>query len=85
MAIPRPSLKDEKKTSVTSSVFTFVGHKEDWVVKVLSEALASRLKTHVVVTAGIHWDAITPEGIKIVEELTRALPDRIVEKWQRGK
>ena len=80
MATPRRSLKDPSRWSATSSNFTFVGHKEDEVVKKVSERLAARLKAHVVVTAGIHWDAITPEGIDIVANLIEKLSGRILER-----
>jgi MoaA/NifB/PqqE/SkfB family radical SAM enzyme len=33
IAIPRPSLKNPKEWSATSSNFTFIGHKEDALVK----------------------------------------------------
>jgi hypothetical protein len=84
MATPRPSLKDPKKWSATSSNFTYVGHKEDSVVKMMSEKLASRLKTHIVVVAGIHWDKIRPEEIEIIQELTRELGDQILNRFGRS-
>ncbi len=80
MAIPRPSLNNPKKWSATSSNFTFVGHKEDRLVKKISERLATRLRKNVVVTAGIHWDSITPKEIKVIENLTDKLSDRILKK-----
>ena len=80
MATPRPSLRDPKKLSATSSNFTFVGHKEDTVVKAISEKLASRLRTNVVVTAGIHWDHMTSEDIEMVQSLSEELGDRILRK-----
>jgi hypothetical protein len=83
MATPRPSLKDPKKWSATSSNFTYVGHKEDTVVKMISEKLASRLKTHIVVVAGIHWDNIRPEEIEIIQDLTRKLGDKILNRFGR--
>jgi hypothetical protein len=83
MATPRPSLKDPKKWSATSSNFTYVGHKEDSVVKMISEKLASRLKTHIVVVAGIHWDNIRPEEIEIIQDLTRKLGDQILNRFGR--
>ncbi len=52
IAIPRPSLKNPKKWSATSSNFTFIGHKEDALVKKISEKLAAQLRRNVVVTAG---------------------------------
>jgi hypothetical protein len=80
IAVPRPSLKDPKKWSATSSNFTFVGHKEDTLVKKISERLATRLRKNVVMTAGLHWDGITAREIKIIENLTEKLSDRILEK-----
>jgi len=80
MAVPRPSLKDSKKVSATSSNFTFVGHKEDLLVKKISEKIASQLKTNVIVTAGIHWDKLPPNKIETIEELTEALTDLILKK-----
>jgi succinylglutamate desuccinylase len=85
MATPRPSLKDPKKWSATSSNFTYVGHKEDSVVKMISETLASRLRTNIVVVAGIHWDNIKPEEIEIIQELTHKLADRILNRYGRLK
>jgi hypothetical protein len=80
-ATPRPSLKDPKKWSATSSNLTFVGHKEDILVKKVSEKLATRLRRNVVVTAGIHWDGITSKEIKTVEILVRKMPDQILKKF----
>ena len=80
IAIPRPSLRNSKKWSATSSTLTFLGHKEDTLVKMISEKLAARLKRNVVVTAGIHWDSVTPQEIQIIENLTEKLSDRILEK-----
>jgi hypothetical protein len=80
LAVPRPSLKDKKKTSATSSVLTLVGHKEDVTAKMISEALAAGLKRNVVVTAGIHWDNLKAEEIGRVVELTERLANKIIGK-----
>ena len=80
MAIPRPSLKNPKKWSATSSIFTFIGHKEDTLVKTISERLAARLRRNAVVTAGIHWDGITSDEIKTIQNLTQKLSDLILKK-----
>ena len=63
LAQARPSLDDPNRSSATASVFCYVGHKEDEVVKKVSEQLAARLDARVVVTAGLHWDRISAEGI----------------------
>jgi len=80
MAQPRPSLKDPDVTSATASVFTYVGHKEDDLARAAAEILAAALKTHVVVTAGIHWDNLTKEGIQQIIHNSEILIDLILEK-----
>ena len=85
IAIPRPSLKNPRQWSATSSNFTFLGHKEDTVVKKTSEILATRLRRNVVVTAGIHWDKITLNEIETIQNLTLRLSDLILKKMQKPK
>ncbi len=77
MAVPRASLRDPNERSATSSVFTFPGHKEDVAVKLVSEALSSRLNRKVVVVAGIHWDRLRPDEIGHLMEVCEALMNRI--------
>ncbi|HUJ69073.1 MAG TPA: hypothetical protein VLW86_06095 [Syntrophorhabdales bacterium] len=79
-AQPRPSLRDSQVTSATSSVFTFLGHKEDAPAKALSEALSSRLKKKVVVVAGIHWDNARPEDLQQIMGACEALTEALVER-----
>ena len=83
LAVPRPSLRNQRKTSATSSVLTLLGHKEDGTVKMVSEALASALKKNVVVTAGIHWDNLKTEEIEIIVLMTGRLTEKIIEKIMR--
>jgi hypothetical protein len=85
MAAPRPSLKDPKKWSATSSNFTFIGHKEDALVKPIAERLAAQCRGNVVVVAGIHWDGMTPKEIHVVERLTQKLSDEILRKIKSFK
>ena len=80
MAIPRPSLRDPRKWSATSSNFTFLGHKEDILVKQISERLASQLRRNVVVIAGIHWDDLSNKEIKVIENLTKELQGEILRR-----
>jgi hypothetical protein len=80
IAVPRPSLENPKKWSATSSTLTFLGHKEDTLVKKISEKLASHLKRNVVMTAGIHWDTITPREIKTAGTLADRLSDQIIKR-----
>jgi hypothetical protein len=80
LALPRPSLRNRRRTSATASVLTLLGHKEDVTAKMVSETLAAALKRNVVVTAGIHWDNLQPEEIGAIVELTEKLTRRIIEK-----
>ena len=80
VAQPRPSLKNPANTSSTASVFCFPGHKEDELAKAASEVLAATLNTRVVVTAGIHWDNLSKEGINKVIENSGLLVEMIMEK-----
>ncbi len=86
IAQPRPSLRDASVTSSTASVFCLLGHKEDELAKAVSEILSATLDTTVVVTAGIHWDNITEQGITTILNNTKVLTDMILEKiCQMGK
>jgi hypothetical protein len=83
VAQPRPSIKDEKKISSTSSVFTYVGHKEDVVAKAMSEELSRELSRKVVVAAGIHWDGLKKKDIELVVEICRKITKKIIAEASR--
>jgi len=78
MAQPRPSLENPARLSATASVFCYIGHKEDEPAKRISEKLAAALGTKVVVAAGLHWDNISPDGIKQVVRNVDALSELIL-------
>jgi gallate decarboxylase subunit D len=80
IAQPRPSLRDKGKISATASVFCFLGHKEDLVVREAAERISSALNANVVVTAGIHWGDIDTAGITCVMENSRELVGMIIER-----
>jgi hypothetical protein len=69
----------------TSSNFTFLGHKEDILAKKISEKLATQLRRNVVATAGVHWDRITSNEIKTIQNLTQKLSDQILKRLQKTK
>jgi len=83
MAQVRQSLKACDETSATSSVFTFLGHKEDILAKPLAEDITRRLARNSVVVAGIHWDNLTDQEIKTVENLCRELTEKIIKKFKK--
>lgn len=80
VAQPRPSLKDPDSTSASASVICIPGHKEDDLSKTISLKLSSALNTNVVVTAGIHWDNISDEGIKMVIKNSELLAEMIIDR-----
>ena len=82
MAQVRASLRDPAQLAATSSVFTFVGHKEDLVAKMMSEELARRLGRNTVVAAGIHWDDLNDNEIKTITVLCQALKEQIIAKYK---
>ena len=81
MAQVRASLRDPNQLAATSSVFTFVGHKEDVVAKYMSEELAKKLGRNTVVAAGIHGDGLTDSDIKAITELCQSILRRIIEQY----
>ena len=72
MAQPR------QKTSSTSSVFTYPGHKEDTLVKEMSEELSKKLNKKVVVVAGIHWDGLKKREIESILQVCKKLETVII-------
>ncbi len=77
IAVVRPSLANKRRFSATSSNFTFTGHKEDLLVKEVSEVIAATLRRNVVVTAGIHFDGLKAKDLLVVQELARRLAAKI--------
>jgi len=80
VAQSRPSLKNSKAMSATASVICFPAHKEDELAKAVSEVLSAILDTRVVVTAGIHWDNISKDGIRKVISNSKILVDLILKE-----
>jgi hypothetical protein len=84
-AQPRPSLRDPETRSATASILTYLGHKEDVVVKAVSESLAAALDTNVVVTAGIHWDDLDQKGIDTVLARAREIVAKLEARLKETK
>jgi hypothetical protein len=77
LAQSRASLKNPDKISATASVLGILGHKEDSLVKSVSERLAAVANRPVVVAAGMHWDNLQESDLqqvlKNVEILTKMI------------
>lgn len=71
VGLPRPSLRDPRLPSCTSSVFNLVGHKEEELVRPLAEEATRRLRQPVVVVAGIHVDAATDQDLQLLIDNAR--------------
>ncbi len=84
VAQSRPSLKNPEAMSATASVICFPAHKEDELAKAVSEVLSAVLDTRVVVTAGIHWDNISKDGIRKVVRNSKILVDLILKEISKG-
>jgi len=78
IAQPRPSIKNAKKISSTSSVFTHIGHKEDVPARTMSEEISKRLNKRVTVAAGIHWDGLKKKDIELIIEICGTITKRII-------
>ena len=81
VSVPRPSLMDSGRTSVTSSVINLPSHKEEFVGRPAAEMLAVALDQPVVCVAGIHVDGATDDELKLLtkysEEVVRILMQKL--------
>jgi len=66
VSVPRPSLMDKNRTSVTSSVINLLSHKEEQVGRPAAEKLAVALDLPVVCVAGIHVDGATDDELMLL-------------------
>jgi hypothetical protein len=78
----RPSRNDAAIPDSTVSILCLLGHKEDEIAKNAAKKLSLALNTTVTVTAGIHWDDISREGIDAVIKNSEILVDRVIAKIQ---
>ncbi|MGM9921838.1 MAG: hypothetical protein ACI33O_11355 [Bhargavaea sp.] len=72
MAVPRPSLAENDRISVTSSVLNRTGHKDEAICRLLAEKAAVSHKAVTVCTGGFHKDHMTGDQIR---ELMQALKE----------
>ncbi len=78
LALPRPSLKDPERTSASSSVLTMPGHKEDVLVKEISEKVAAGTGRNVMVVGGVHYDNLDERQLATLHRLWLKLIDKII-------
>jgi len=77
LAVPRPSLLDANNRSATSSILTMPGHKEDVLVKDVSERVAAATGRNIVVIAGVHYDDLAVDDLKVLRKLWESLTEKI--------
>ena len=78
LSVPRPSLKDQKRMSATSSILTMPGHKDDEPAKYISEKIAAATKRNIAVIAGVHYDNLDLTALEILHELWISLTEKII-------
>jgi hypothetical protein len=84
-AHPRPSLANPSQRSATASVLVFSGHREDAIAKSAAERLASVLGVNTVVTAGLHWDSVSPEGIERARVNAEGATETLLREFAQAK
>jgi len=82
VGVPRPSLENSEITSATTSVYALVGHKEDDLARMMAQKIASTLKRNVILTAGIHVDNISADGIEVIETNCRKVLESLISYYQ---
>jgi len=82
VSVPRPSLADNDRTSVTSSVINLPSHKEEFLGRPAAEMLAVALEKPVVCVAGIHIDGATDDELKLMAKYSEEVIRMLMEKLQ---
>ena len=87
IAIPYPSLKNSNKVkvSVSSSVFTLIGHKEDELSKQIAENITKVTKKATVTIVGLHIDKATSQDIGYLIQNTQKAVEKLVGKLVKNK
>jgi len=63
---PRPGITKPEKRSATSSVYNFIGHKDEAVARFCAEKIAAACDKKTVVVAGIHVENASSSDIKTI-------------------
>lgn len=81
----RPSLQDPHRSSATSSIINYLGHKDDVVAKLFAEKIASTMNCRCITTAGIHIDKADDDDLSLILKNCDALCSRMVTILKRKK
>ena len=77
IAQPRTSLKEKSVISCTSSVFNFLGHKDEPIARMFAEKICKKTERKVIGLAGIHIESATYEEINIILEHSKKLLKKV--------
>lgn len=77
---PRPGITKPEKRSVTSSVYNFIGHKDEAVARFCAEKIAAACDKKTVAVAGIHVENASPADITTILNNVDKLCERIIKK-----
>ncbi|MCK5682348.1 hypothetical protein KAI46_16225 [bacterium] len=79
LALPRPSLVEADRLSATSSILTMLGHREDELVKYVSETVAAATGQNVIVIAGVHYDGLNSAELGVLRTLWISLTELVID------
>lgn len=74
IAFPRPSLKNPDMVSSTSSVINVLGHKDEYICRMIAESFSKKYNSIAVCSGGFHFDDITK---KQIDELTEKIKETL--------
>ncbi len=77
---PRLSLQNPNKTSCTSSVYNFTGHKDEAVARCCAENIAAVCDRKTIAVAGIHIDNAAAADIASILKNVDLLCAKIIKK-----
>jgi hypothetical protein len=78
VSLPRTSLKNDSKSSCTTSVFNILTHKDDALAVPLAEDLCRKVHQPVVVTCGVHIENADQEEIDRLVRNSNMLTTKIL-------
>lgn len=83
LSLPRPSLAEPGKRRATTTVVPLYGHRDDEIAKPAAERLAVSFAQPVVVVAGVHVKAATPEEIALLVHNAEEAVTALIEMLQK--
>ncbi len=82
LSLPRPSLSLPGRQRASTSLFTIPGHREDELVKEMSDTIVAATGRTVVLVAGIHFPELQREDIGSLQREWRKLAQQIAKAFK---